>query len=401
MKMNIQFFAGDGKGKDNIKALRETRAEKVEELKLLYATLESEERAITEDEEKRAESINDEIKRIDKTIVILNEMKKNIEERGEREEPEDDPEKKEEKRAEDEERAFADYIRGVVTDEHRAENLTKTDNGALIPQTIANKIIKKVYDISPILEKTTKYNVKGELKIPKYKAKADNIVMAYSNEFTELEAKAGEFETISLTGYLAGVLSLISNSLINNSQFDIVSFVIDQMAYNVSRFIEKELLIGTDNKIEGLKGVSLTTTAAKATVIKADELIDLQDSIKDAFQQNAMWIMNSKTRTAIRKLKDNNGRYLLQDDVNSPFGKTLLGKPVYCSDNMPELAASTTTIYYGDMSGLAVKIVEALEINVLREKYATQHATGVVGWMEMDAKVENEQKIAKMVMGAE
>lgn len=399
--MNIQFFAGDGKGKDNIKALRETRAEKVEELKLLYATLESEERAITEDEEKRAESINDEIKRIDKTIVILNEMKKNIEERGEREEPEDDPEKKEEKRAEDEERAFADYIRGVVTDEHRAENLTKTDNGALIPQTIANKIIKKVYDISPILEKTTKYNVKGELKIPKYKAEADNIVMAYSNEFTELEAKAGEFETISLTGYLAGVLSLISNSLINNSQFDIVSFVIDQMAYNVSRFIEKELLIGTDNKIEGLKGVSLTTTAAKATVIKADELIDLQDSIKDAFQQNAMWIMNSKTRTAIRKLKDNNGRYLLQDDVNSPFGKTLLGKPVYCSDNMPELAASTTTIYYGDMSGLAVKIVEALEINVLREKYATQHATGVVGWMEMDAKVENEQKIAKMVMGAE
>lgn len=399
--MNIQFFAGDGKGKDNIKALRETRAEKVEELKLLYATLESEERAITEDEEKRAESINDEIKRIDKTIVILNEMKKNIEERGEREEPEDDPEKKEEKRAEDEERAFADYIRGVVTDEHRAENLTKTDNGALIPQTIANKIIKKVYDISPILEKTTKYNVKGELKIPKYKAEADNIVMAYSNEFTELEAKAGEFETISLTGYLAGVLSLISNSLINNSQFDIVSFVIDQMAYNVSRFIEKELLIGTDNKIEGLKGASLTTTAAKATVIKADELIDLQDSIKDAFQQNAMWIMNSKTRTAIRKLKDNNGRYLLQDDVNSPFGKTLLGKPVYCSDNMPELAASTTTIYYGDMSGLAVKIVEALEINVLREKYATQHAIGVVGWMEMDAKVENEQKIAKMVMGAE
>ena len=401
MKMNIQFFAGDGKGKDNIKALRETRAEKVEELKFLYATLESEERAITEDEEKRAESINDEIKRIDKTIVILNEMKKNIEERGEREGPEDDPEKKEEKRAEDEERALADYIRGVVTDEHRAENLTKTDNGALIPQTIANKIIKKVYDISPILEKTTKYNVKGELKIPKYKADADNIVMAYNDEFTELESKAGKFTTISLTGYLSGVLSLLSNSLINNSQFDIVSFVIDQMAYNVSRFIEKELLIGTDQKIEGLKGVTLATTAAKATVIKADELIDLQDSIKDAFQQNAMWIMNSKTRTAIRKLKDNNGRYLLQDDVNSPFGKTLLGKPIYCSDNMPELAASATTIYYGDMSGLAVKIVEALEINVLREKFATQHATGIVGWMEMDAKVENEQKIAKMVMGAE
>lgn len=403
MKMNIQFFAGEGKEKDNIKALRENRAEKVEELKLLYATLEAEERAITDDEEKRAETLNDEIKRIDKTIHILEDMKKNIEERGEREDPEIDldPEKEEEKRAEEEEKAFADYLRGVVTDEHRAANITKTDNGAVIPKTIANKIIKQVYDISPILEKTTKYNVKGDLEIPKYPADSDDITMAYHDEFTELEAKAGKFTTISLKGFLSGVLSLVSNSLINNSQFDIVSFVIDQMAYNVSRFVEKELLIGTDNKIEGLKGVVLTTTAEKATAIKADELIDLQDSIKDAFQTDAIWIMNSKTRTAIRKLKDQNGRYLLQDDVNAPFGKVLLGKPVYCSDNMPELAASATAIYYGDMSGLAVKIAEDLEIAVLREKYMTQHATGIVGWMEMDSKVENEQKIAKMVMAAE
>ena len=276
MKMNIQFFAGEGKEKDNIKALRENRAEKVEELKLLYATLEAEERAITDDEEKRAETLNDEIKRIDKTIHILEDMKKNIEERGEREDPEidPDPEKEEEKRAEEEEKAFADYLRGVVTDEHRAANITKTDNGAVIPKTIANKIIKQVYDISPILEKTTKYNVKGDLEIPKYPADSDDITMAYHDEFTELEAKAGKFTTISLKGFLSGVLSLVSNSLINNSQFDIVSFVIDQMAYNVSRFVEKELLIGTDNKIEGLKGVVLTTTAEKATAIKADELID-------------------------------------------------------------------------------------------------------------------------------
>ena len=97
--MNIQFFAGEGKEKDNIKALRENRAEKVEELKLLYATLKAEERAITDDEEKRAETLNDEIKRIDKTIHILEDMKKNIEERGEREDPEidPDPEKEEEK----------------------------------------------------------------------------------------------------------------------------------------------------------------------------------------------------------------------------------------------------------------------------------------------------------------
>ena len=192
----------------------------------------------------------------------------------------------------------------------------------------------------------------------------------------------------------------VSRSLINNSQFDIVEFVVDHMAYQAARWIEGELLKGTDDKIEGLSGVTQGVTAAAATAITADELIDLQDSVKDAFQGSAIWIMSSKTRTAIRKLKDEMGQYLLQDDINAPFGKVLLGKPVYVSDNMPEMAASAKPIYYGDMSGLAVKITEEFEVQVLREHYATQHAIGVVGWTELDAKVENKQKISALTMAA-
>ena len=50
------------------------------------------------------------------------------------------------------------------------------------------------------------------------------------------------------------------------------------------------------------------------------------------------------------------------------------------------------------MSGLALKVAEDANIQVLREKFATQHAIGVVGWISADAKVEHEQKIAKLVM---
>ena len=67
-----------------------------------------------------------------------------------------------------EEKAFANYIRGVVNTRDTAYNMTLTDNGAVIPTTIANRIIKKVYDISPILERSTKYNVKGKLELPYY-----------------------------------------------------------------------------------------------------------------------------------------------------------------------------------------------------------------------------------------
>ena len=64
---------------------------------------------------------------------------------------------------------------------------------------------------------------------------------------------------------------------------------------------------------------------------------------------------------------------------------------------MPEIGAGNTAIYYGNMSGLATKFSEDINIEVLREKYADEHAVGVVGWFEFDSKVENQQKLAKLV----
>ena len=292
-------------------------------------------------------------------------------------------------------------MRGVVNGEVRADtNMTFTDNGAVIPTTIADRIIKKVYDISPILERSTKYNVKGNFTIPYYPADSNDINVAYATEFTDLTSSSGKFTSITLTGFLTGALTKVSRSLINNSNFDIVGFVVDHMAYEFARFVEKELLNGTTSKITGLSTATQVLTAGSDTAITADEVIKLKDTVKDAFQNDAIWIMSQSTRTALRLLKDTVGRYLLQDDITSPFGSTLLGKPVYVSDNMPNIGKNNTAIYYGDMTGLAVKISEELEVQVLREKYATQHAVGVVGWMELDSKIEQEQKIAVLKMGA-
>lgn len=172
------------------------------------------------------------------------------------------------------------------------------------------------------------------------------------------------------------------------------------MAKAISVFIEHECLIGTTGKAEGLTNVTRGITAAAADKVKADELIDVQESIPDIYQSGAVWIMNKATRTAIRKLKDSDGNYLLNRDVSARWGYTLLGKDVYCSDAMPKMAAKATAVYYGDFSGLAVKVAEDANIEVLREKYATQHAVGVVAWMEIDTKVEDSQKIAKLTMAS-
>ena len=298
-----------------------------------------------------------------------------------------------------EKQAFENYIRGMVVHE-RAGELTPAVGvgGALVPKTIVNYIIKKVYDICPILDRSQKFNVKGTLEVPCYPADANNINVAYQTEFTALTSSTGKFVTVELTGFLAGALTKISRSLINNVNFDIVGFVVDEMAYAIKRFIEHELLIGTANKVEGLSGATNVVTAGSATAITGDDIIKLHDAIKDDFQQNAVWIMSPATRTALRTLKDGMQRYMLQDDISLPFGSSLLGKPIFVSDNMPDVATGVKAIYYGDLRGLATKFNEEINIEVLRERFADEHAYGVIGWFEFDAKVIDNQQIAVLQM---
>ena len=274
-------------------------------------------RELTEDEAMELAEIRDDIKKIKETLELKGFFDK---EGGNR--PMEEPKEKveiekeiETTRAleEREEKAFENYIRGVVTNERDA-NMTLTDNGAVIPTTIANRIIKKVYDICPILERSTKYNVKGKLDLPYYDESTQAITVAWATEFVDLESSVGKLDSIELSGYLAGALTLVSRSLINNSQVDVVAFVVDRMAYDIARFIENVLLNG-GGSVKGLTGVTNITTAASSTAITADELIKVQGSVKDVFQENAIWIMNPATRDAIRSLKDGMGRYLLQDDI--------------------------------------------------------------------------------------
>lgn len=383
------------------KKLTEKKNELITRAEEVLNGAKAEERELTEAEAEELAEIRDNVRKIVKSLELDKEVTEMETEEGDDVAEKDANETRAVSTNEvelQERELFDKFIRGYINE--RDGELTPAQNsaGVTIPTTIADKIIKKVYDICPILERSTKYNVKGKLDIPYYDNETSSITVAYQTEFVAVTSSNGSFTKIELDGYLAGALSKISRSLINNSKFDIVAFVVDEMAYQIARFIEHELLIGTENKVAGLSTLENLVETASASAITCDELIDVQDSVKDVYQQNAIWIMSTKTRTAIRKLKDEMGRYLLQDDISAPFGKTLLGKPVFVSDNMPNIATGKTVIYYGDMSGLATKFSEEINIQVLREKYADEHADGVIGWFEFDSKIENEQKIAGLKM---
>lgn len=377
----------------DLKGLHEQRVDMIQQLKDMANAAELEKRAFTEEENAKFDELSTSVETINKTIERMEAV---------RDMKIDTINKVEETVIVDvakaEERAFEAYIRGEVLNERADVNMTTGANGAVIPASIANKIIKAVFDMCPIYQMATRYNVGGTLNIPYYDEATQTITVAYATEFTDLESTSGKFTSITLTGYLAGALTKVSKSLVNNSKFDLVSFVVNAMAEAIAKWIEGQLLNGTSGKITGLAGATAGVTAAAATAVTTDELIDLQESIPDIYQANAIWIMNKATRTAIRKLKDKEDNYILNKDATSRWGYTLFGKDVYCSDNMPAMATGVNAIYYGDMSGLAVKLSEDVSIEVLRERFAAQHAIGVVGWVEIDAKIENAQKIKKLVM---
>ncbi len=378
----------------NLKALMEKRAELQQSMDELVSTADQETRAMTEEEVAKFDAAEREIKAIDETVA-REERARNVEKKA-------IPDAAEE-RAIQEEADFANFILGKVSELRAGEqNMTMANNGAIIPTSIANRIIKAVKDRCPILAKATIYNVKGTLKVPVW-GKANNthdITVGYQNEFTEITADAGKFTSVDLSGYLAGALTLIGKSVENNGTFSVVNFIVNQMAEEIASFLEKELLVGTANKATGALDTTTSLTAAGAAAITADELIDLQSKVKQVYQANACWTMHPDTFVAIKKLKDSNNRYLLQDDITGEFPYRLLGKPVYLSDNMPTLAAGAKTVLYGDYSGLSVNMRENISVEVLREKYSTMHAIGVVSWFEFDSKVTDNQKLAVLVQKA-
>lgn len=381
--------------------LLEKRNKLYSEASQLVELAKNETRSFSDDEKTRYESLVAEIRAIDAQINTENEFRQLYLSGGK------DVGNENNDKEQREIRSFEAYILKAVgkvkeTRDASPVNMTYGANGAIIPDTIMNKVIDRVVQISPLFAAATKYSVKGDVTIPKIDRSSGNITVAFASEFSSLVANGFKFTSINLSGHLAAALVLVSKQLINNSdRVDVVGVVIEKMAEEIAIFIENFLINGDSNiSNSGIAGsidsnnlISISTVAS----MTADNLIDVQDAVPDQYQKDAFWIMNSTVRTKIRKLKDGQGNYLLVPDFQAGSGYLLLGKSVFVTDNMATASSASAgdpLLYYGDFSGLAVKMGETAELQLLIEKYAEQHALGLNTWFEIDARIENTQKIA-------
>lgn len=383
----------------NFKKLIEKRNELVMQMDNLVKVADEETRALNEEETTKFEGLQKEVADIDKTLKLAQE------ERSLMSVSDDETPAKTDKKAMAmaEERAFANFLRNGETTfsdtETRSDvNLAKGDNGVLIPTTIAERIVSTVKNIAPILENSDFYDVKGDLVFAVEDEATSKTTCAYVGEFQELESTTNKFKSVVLKGNVVGVLTKVSKSLINNVGFDIVNYVITKVAEAIATFIDNEMLNGT-TKIQGLLQAKQQVTAGAAAALTADDLINLQLAIPQKFRGNGVFIMNPDTFKACTKLKNGQGEYLLNKDITNGFGYTLLGRPVFESDNMPKIATKAKVAVFADLKGYSTKLSsESAEITILKERFATQYAVGVAGYCEIDGKIVEEQRIAVLAM---
>lgn len=374
-----------------VKELMEKRNDVLVKMTAIIDKAEEEVRAMTETEQQEYDKYKTELKGLNATIQAAEERAK--------QEAGDHPKGQEEKTEEEEIRAFEQYCRGNVNAlEERGMKLG--DNNSVMPRTIVDRIITKVKETCPIFELADLYNVNGELVVPYYDETSSAITAAYIEEFSDLVEKSGDLKSYTLKSYIIGALAKVSKKLINNTDIDIVGFVVNQIVKSLRETIEKEALTGESGKIKGIFPNAKNKVTAPDATMTPDLLIDVQMSVKEPYQEKAVWLMDRSTFREIRKLKDGDGNYLMIPDFATGGGWMLLNKKVHLSENAPKFAASTKVLAYGDMKGYTLKIGKDIETQILQEKYSSQYAVGIEAFVEADGAITNEEAIAVLEMGA-
>lgn len=366
-----------------MKHLIEKRNSALARIEEILALVEQEQRSLTDEEKSELETLKAEVEEINSQEKMVEEARalepvKETQEEIKKGEVTEVMEKRELQLQE--ERAFENAIRNG-----EIRNLQAGDNGSLIPETVSERIVAKVKEISPLLDECQMVNVKGNYRVIKEASATEANYVEEGSAFTGADST---FEAVVLKSYVIGALVKVSNSLINNTELDIIGYVVDRLARAIAEKLEKEILVGTVGKITGISTTKNIVNCA-GDDIAIDDLIDLQNAVY-ARPEETMFIVSRETFGKIRKMKDANGQPYLCADVSRGFANTLFGARVVVSDMLTGDALG----YLVDPKAVVVKFAKEVEVKVLNEKFADVYATGVIGYVEADATIENDQKCA-------
>lgn len=280
---------------------------------------------------------------------------------------------------------------------------TDSEGGYLVPDEYEKTLVEALEEEN-IFRKLAHVisTSSGDRKIPVVASKGS---ASWVDEEGTIPDSDDAFNQVSIGAYKLGTLIKVSNELLNDSVFNLESYISKEFARRIGAKEEDAFFNGNGTgKPVGIfnatGGAEIGVTAASATAITADEIIDLFYSLKAPYRKNAVWILNDATIKTIRKLKDNNGNYLWQPSLTAGTPDTILGRPVYTSSYVPTIAAGAKTIAFGDFSYYWIADRAGRNFKKLTELYAANDQTGFVATQRVDGKLILPEAIKVLKMKA-
>ena len=277
--------------------------------------------------------------------------------------------------------AFDKYIRygaqSLVGDEARDLQTGVNSEGGYLTETVLDrKLVETLDELNIMRQLCTVIQTSSDRNIT---VESDAAAAVWMDEEAAFTSDDIALSQVSLSAYKLGSIMKVSDELLQDSVFDLTGYLATNFARRLSNAEEASFVDGDgSSKPEGVcTGATASVTAASATVLTADELIDLYHSCGRQYRSRASWIMNDGTIKEIRKLQDANNQYIWQPGLQAGEPDMLFGKPVYASGDMPTTATGNVAVVFGDFSYYTIADRGPRVLIRLNELYA---ATGAVAF---------------------
>lgn len=283
---------------------------------------------------------------------------------------------------EDYRRKFLTAIRSKFKNNALAESAL-SDGGYLVPSEFHREIVTALEEENVMRQIGMTITTQSAHRIPIVSTKPS---ATWVGEGENINFASETFSQVTLEAYKLAVSIKISNELLADSFYPLEAHLTQEFAKAFGRaeedcFLNGTTAVGATKKnptglLPTLETSPTTTITTQGATLAADDLLNLEFSLKRPYRKKACWLFNDSTVAQIRKLKNQTQDYIWQASVVDHEPDRLFGYPVYTSTFMPTLASGNVIALFGDFADFFI-IGERGQrvIKPLRELYAMSDQT--------------------------
>jgi HK97 family phage major capsid protein len=291
---------------------------------------------------------------------------------------------------------------GRIPEEFRVLSVgTDTAGGFTVPDDFRRQLLIGLEQANVMRGLSTVFTTtSGVLSLPVVSTHAS---AGWVAENAAYSASDSGFTEVTLNAYKNTMLVKASEELLNDSAFDMASFIASQAGRGLGRLEETAFVAGTGSGqptgVVGSAGLGKTATATNA--ITADELMDTQYALGRAYRKRATWLMHDSTVKALRKLKtgvSSDNTYLWSPGLDAAEPDRLLGNPVVTSQDMAEMTTGLKPVLFGDFSYYYIGDRQSIGLQRLVELYAANGQVGFRIFKRTDGKLALAEAVKYLIM---